>query len=526
MEIDPAAVVELLLLLLIAASLIAMVTRRLRIPYTIALVFGGVLIDLFHIPLVERMGPDGSATGWLTPEIIFMVFLPGLLFEAGININVHVLLRNLAPILSVAIFGLLIAALVTGYAVYVWTGLALLPALVFGALISATDPISVLALFKQLGVSKRLATIVEGESLFNDGTAVVLFQILLAALATGEIHPLDGVGRFFMVALGGLGVGLGLGYVISKVTARIDDPQVEITLTTILAYGSFLLAEHFHVSGVIATVGAGLMIGNFGAQVGMSSRTKIALWSFWEYVGFVINSLIFLLIGIEVHVLDLVQYWQPILLAIVATLLGRTLAVYTLTPIVNRFFKPAVPLAWQHVLTWGGIHGGVSIALALSLATDFPERGLVLAMTFGVVAFSIVVQGLTVSPLMRSLGVEMGSEDEYDRTRVRQMASAAALRELTEMRDHHMLTPPVFRKLQTEVEAEQAQVEDRIKSLHQQDAHWAEEEERVARSQMLRAEKAAIQRAVTDGLISLHTAEEMSAEADEELEGLIGPPGH
>jgi len=472
------------------------------------------------------MGPDGTAAGWLTPEIIFMVFLPGLLFEAGININIQVLRRNLAPILTVAIFGLLIAAMVSGYAVHRFTGLALLPALVFGALISATDPISVLALFKQLGVSKRLATIVEGESLFNDGTAVVLFQLLVAAVATGEIHPLEGVGRFLMVALGGLGIGLGLGYVISRITAEIDDPQVEITLTTILAYGSFLIAEHFHLSGVIATVGAGLMIGNFGAQVGMSSRTKIALWSFWEYVGFVINSLIFLLIGIEVHVLDLAEFWQPILLAIVAALLGRTLAVYTLTPIVNRFSKPAVPTAWQHVLNWGGIRGGVSIALALSLTTDFPQRGLVLAMTFGVVAFSIVVQGLTVSPLMRRLGIEMGSEDEYDRTRVRQMAVAAASRELVEMRDQHMLTPPVFHKLQSEIEAEQTQVEDRIKNLHQQDANWAEEEERVVRSQLLRAEKAAIQRAATDGLISLHTAEEMSAEADEELERLIGPPGH
>ena len=316
-----------------------------------------------------------------------------------------------------------------------------------------------------------------------------------------------------------------MGYVVSRVTERIDDPQVEITLTTILAYGSFLLAEHFHLSGVIATVAAGLMIGNFGAEIGMSSRTRVALWSFWEYVGFVINSLIFLLIGIEVHILDLVEYWQPIVAAIAVVLVARALAVYLLVPISDRFSKP-IPPAWRHVMLWGGIHGGVSIALALSLAQSFPERPLILAMTFGVVAFSIVVQGLTITPLMGKLGIEAGEEDEYDRTRVRQMAVAAALEELERLRATHQLTPPTYRRLHEELEQDQVQVEDRIKELHQEDAFWAEEEERVARSRLIRAERTAIQRAANDGLISHHTAEEMAAHADEELEKLMGEPGH
>ena len=515
-------IVELLLVLLIVASLIAMVTRRLRLPYTIALVFAGFLIDIVHLPLLEL---EGGATHWLTPEIIFMVFLPGLLFEAGININVRHLLENLTPILLVAILGVLIATVATGYGIQALTGIPLGAALVFGALISATDPISVLALFKELGVSKRLAVLVEGESLFNDGTAVVLFQILVAAGVSGDLSVTAGIGRFFVVALGGAAIGVGMGYVVSRVTERIDDPQVEITLTTILAYGSFLLAEHFHLSGVIATVAAGLMIGNFGAEIGMSSRTRVALWSFWEYVGFVINSLIFLLIGIEVHILDLLEYWQPILLAIVVVLLARALAVYLLVPIGNRFSKP-IPGPWRHVMLWGGIHGGVSIALALSLAQDFPNRPLILAMTFGVVAFSIVVQGLTITPLMAKLGIQAGEEDEYDRTRVRQMAVAAAVEELERLRDSHQLTPPTFHKLRAELEQDQAQVEDRIKQLHREDAYWAEEEERVARSRLIRAERTAIQRAATDGLISHHTAEELAAQADEELENLTGGTGH
>ncbi len=521
-EFNPTHVVELLIMLLIAASLIAMVTRRLRLPYTIALVFGGFLIDIVHVPLIDA---PGGASNWLTPEIIFMVFLPGLLFEAGININVRHLLENITPILLVSVLGVVIATAATGYGIHAVTDMPLNAALVFGALISATDPISVLALFKQLGVSKRLSVLVEGESLFNDGTAVVLFQILLAAGATGDLSLSAGIGRFLVVSLGGAAIGVGLGYVASRVTERIDDPQIEITLTTILAYGSFLLAEHFHLSGVIATVAAGLMIGNFGAAIGMSSRTRVALWSFWEYVGFVVNSLIFLLIGIEVHILDLIAYWQPILAAIVVVLVARALAVYLLVPISNRFSEP-IPPAWRHVMLWGGIHGGVSIALALSLAVDFPNRPLILAMTFGVVAFSIVVQGLTITPLMAKLGIESGDEDEYDRTRVRQMAVAAAIEELERLRNTHQLTPPVFDKLRTQLNEDQMRVEDQIKQLHQEDAHWADEEERIARSRLIRAERTAIQRAATDGLISHHTAEAMAARADEELEKLMGAPGH
>ena len=489
MNADLTHIVELLLLLLIAASLIAMVTRRLRIPYTIALVFGGVLIDVIHVPIIEYVGGEVSAHGhWLTPEIIFMVFLPGLLFEAGININVRRLLANLGPILLIAVLGVVVATVSTAYLVHWMTGLALGVALVFGALISATDPISVLALFKELGVSKRLAVLVEGESLFNDGTAVVLFQILLAGAVTGDFDAAQGVLRFLVVALGGAAIGLGLGYVVSRVTERIDDPQVEITLTTILAYGSFLLAEHFHLSGVIATVAAGLMIGNFGAEVGMSSRTRVALWSFWEYVGFVINSLIFLLIGIEVHVLNLADYWGPIALAIVAVIAGRALAVYPLAPLASRMSE-SIPMKWRHVMFWGGIHGGVSLALAMSLAPDFPERGLVLAMTFGVVAFSIVVQGLTVPPLMKAIGVEMGAESELDRSRVKQMAVSAALDELDELRRDHVISSATYERMRAELTDERERLEADVRRLHEENVDWAEGEEKLASAQTCAARR-------------------------------------
>ena len=514
------SIIQFLLLLLIAASLIAMVTIRFKVPYTIALVIGGFLIDIFHVPITGTLG-DGGTTDVLTPDVIFMLFLPGLLFDAGLNIQIRRLQRNLVPILLLAVVGVLLATVITGYAVHWTAGLPLLVALVFGSLISATDPIAVLALFKEMGISKRLAVLVEGESLFNDGTAVVLFQILLAGIATGTLDPVAGVGEFLKVALGGGALGLGMGYLVSKVTAQVDNPQVEITLTTILAYGSFLVAEQLHVSGVIATVGAGLMIGNLGAPSGMSSRTRVALWSFWEYLGFVINSLIFLLIGIEVHIADLLDSWTAILIALGAVLLGRVIAVYTLTPIANRFVE-TVPTAWQHVLVWGGIHGGVSMALALMLDSDFPHRTQILAMTFGVVAFSIVVQGLTIQPLMRRLGIQMGQEDEYDRAKVRHMAVSSALEELEGLHGRHVISMPVYERLRAELEQQIAEARQRIEAMHLTDRARADEEMKVARAELITAEKTAIQRAVTEGLISQHTAEEMLARADDKLDEISG----
>jgi len=520
---EAADIIQFLLLLLIAASLIAMATIRLKIPYTIALVIGGFLIDIFHVPITGRLG-EGGSSDVLTPDVIFMIFLPGLLFEAGLNIQARRLKRNLIPVLLLAIFGMLIATAVTGFAVHWLLGLPLVVALLFGSLISATDPISVLALFKEMGVSKRLSVLVEAESLFNDGTAVVVFQIFLAAVLTGQADIVEGIGHFLMVALGGGALGLGLGYIVSQLTARLDDPRIEITLTTILAYGSYLVAEHFHVSGVIATVGAGLMIGNYGAPSGMSSRTRVALWSFWEYLGFVINSLIFLLIGIEVHLADLIEYSGAIGIAIAAVLLGRVFSIYSLVPIGNRFAEK-IPVAWQHVLFWGGIHGGVSMALALSLDASFPGRSEILAMTFGVVAFSIVVQGLTIKPMMRKLGIKMGEEDEFDRIKVRQMAVSSSLQELELMRESHMISAPVYRGLLAELKGHQSDAERRLEALHEEDAGRAVEEQKVARAHLLSAEKTAIQRAIGEGIISLHTGEEMMAKTDDELDKMQGT-GH
>ncbi|MFZ0960596.1 MAG: cation:proton antiporter [Terriglobia bacterium] len=318
------------------------------------------------------------------------------------------LVRDSVPVLLLANVGVLLATSLTGCLVHWVIGLPILIALLFGAIISATDPIAVLALFKDLRIDKRLSTIIEGESLLNDGTAVVVFQILLVGAVSGRLGWAKGAGQYAIAVAESAALGFAMGYVVSKITATIDDPQIEITLTTIVPYGSYLFAQNLHLSGVIATATAGLIVGNFGAKRGMSPRTRAALEAFWEYIAFVMNSLDFLLIGLEVHIDALVHAWSPILIAIAAVLLGRAIAVYILVPVSNLFGR-TVPGRWQPAVVWGGLRGSLALALALSLGSGFPYRYRILDLTFGVVVFSILAQGLTIKPLIRILGLTNGT---------------------------------------------------------------------------------------------------------------------
>jgi CPA1 family monovalent cation:H+ antiporter len=407
-EMTPTSGIEFLVWLLIVAAIIAMLAKRLRIPYTVSLVLGGLLLGVIQLPILSPLQP-GQRPDWLTPDVILILFLPALVFEGSVKLDVRELLRNSVPLLLLANVGVLLAALVTGYLVHWLIGLPVLIALLFGCIISATDPISVLAIFKDLTVDKRLSLIMEGESLLNDGTAVVLFGILFGAIVAERLTVPKGIEQYFLAVVGGAVLGSTLGYLASRITGTVDDPQIEITLTTILAYGSYLLAFRLHLSGVIATASAGLMLGNLGAKRGMSAGTRTAMQSFWEYISFVMNSLVFLLIGLEIHVRELLQNWASVLLAIGAVFLGRAVSVYLLVPLSNRFAEK-IPLRWQHVAVWGGLRGALALALALSLTTAFPNREQILNLTFGVVIFSILVQGLTIKPLVRILKLANGDD--------------------------------------------------------------------------------------------------------------------
>jgi len=513
-------VVEFIIWLLIAASVIAVVAARLRIPYTVALVIWGLALGAVHLPFLQNV--TGQRPDWLTPDIALIIFLPPLLFEGSVKIQLQHLGKNAIPILLLAIVGVLVATVITGFVVHWEVGLPILTALLFGSIISATDPISVLSVFKDMAVNKRLSIIVEGASLFDDGTAAVLFGILLAGFSTGQLSVSSGIQKFLVVVLGGAAVGLGLGYVASKITQQIDEPRIEITLTMILAYASYLAANSLHLSGVIATVAAGLALGNFGARIGMSPRTRVAMWSFWEYFSFVINSIVFLLIGLEVRISALFHAWPATLLAIAAVLLGRALSVYIVSPI-NNVFAEKIPLRWQHVLVWGGMHGALSLALALSLSPTFPYRDQILAMTFGVVAFTIVVQGLTIKPLLRFLGIATSGEDDYERARVRQIAISSARAELDSMVRGHLISYPIYERFHHELEEQLAQVKAEIVEIYRKDETRASEEVRLATLRLVTAEKSSIEQAVHKGLITSQSAKNMIDAAERALDQLNDP---
>ncbi len=378
-----------------------MASKWVPVPYTLALVIVGLVISPMHfLPVIH-----------ISPDLILLIFLPALLFEAAWNLKLDRLRANLIPIFSLAVPGVVFAVGVIAVILHLGTGLPWMSALLFGSVISATDPVSVLALFKKLGAPRRLTVLLEGESLFNDGTAVVVFRIILGLMigATGFGSPgallADSLFRFAVVFLGGALLGGVIGFVSAQLTSYFDDHLLEIMLTTIAAYGSFIAAENIHVSPVIAVLITGIVIGNYGRNQGMSPNTEVAVDSFWEYAAFVVNSLVFLLIGIEIQFSLLAEHVVFILWGVLAMSVARALAVYGFFPIINRLNEP-VSFRWQHIVFWGGLRGSLSIALVLSIPLSIPGREQLVAMTFGAVTFSLLVQGLTISPLMTLLKIK------------------------------------------------------------------------------------------------------------------------
>lgn len=393
----PSFNVELFVVLLMVTAAVAIAVKWIRLPYAISLVVVGLLIGIFRVlPKVE-----------MTPELILLVFLPALLFEASWNLDLRELKENWLPILLLSVPGLLISMAIVAAIMHFSLGIPLMAALLFGAMISATDPISVLALFRKLGMDKRLTMVLEGESLFNDGTAVVMFKIVLAAALAGtEVTIIGATGSFLMLVVGGALLGSIMGLVASKITSYFDDHLLELTLTTILAYGSFLLADHLKVSAVISVVAAGIVMGNIGSRSGMSAATRDAVDSFWEFAAFVVNSLVFLLIGLQVDIALLQKYGMQISVAVGAILVARAAVVYGLAPFCSTKLRP-IQWSWRHLLWWGGLRGSLCMALALSLPTSLPYREEILITTFGVVLFTLLVPGLSLEPLVIGMGMKV-----------------------------------------------------------------------------------------------------------------------
>ncbi|MFD1039281.1 cation:proton antiporter [Virgibacillus byunsanensis] len=357
-----------LILVMIAAGITA-IAKKFDKPYPIALVIVGTIIGLTNIPMLEPL-KDFITEGEVFNFAVITLFLPALLGEAALKLPFSHLNENKEPILALAFLGTFLSFILIGFSSMWLLGLSIPAAFVFAAVMSATDPVSVLSIFKNVGVNKRLATIIEGESLFNDGLAVVLFNISAFSLLTYLDLGIQGAGyglwEFVQAVFLGLLIGGASGYVISRLTSYFDDYPLEIIFSIILFYGVFLLAENVHASGVIAVVVAALVLGNYGTKIGMSPTTKLNISNFWDVVTLLANSLVFLMVGLEITKIDVADKWGLIFLAILIVLIGRSIAVYA-----GMFLVKSVPTKWKHILNWGGLKGSLSIALVLSLPRDF-----------------------------------------------------------------------------------------------------------------------------------------------------------
>lgn len=380
-------------LLLLIAAVVAMLTRRLRLPYSVGLVTAGIVLAV--LPFAPKIV--------LTKDLIFTALLPPLLFQAAFYIPWNQLRRDFSVIAVLATLGVFLSACVTAVGMHFLANWEWISALVFGALIAATDPVSVIATFKEAKAHGRILVLIEAESLFNDGTAAVAFAVVIALTSGQQLTPIAVTALLLNSIIGGVVCGAAVALAALLLAGRTDDHLVEITFTTVAAYGSFLLADHFGFSGVLATITAGLVMGNFKALDAISERGNEAVHAFWEYAAFVANSLVFLLIGMHEAHQNFVAIWLPAGIAIVLVTLGRAAAIY---PCCFLYSRSSLRVTWkhQHILFWGGLRGAVALALALGLPAEVPLREEIIAISFAVVAFSVFVQGLTMVPFLRRMG--------------------------------------------------------------------------------------------------------------------------
>ncbi len=498
--------IEVIILLLTIALIVGIAARRLKMPYTVGLVIVGLLVfvvaNVFNLlddyPYLKgvhelldeliHLDPD------VTREIILGLLVPPLIFEAAFHLRSKDLRRDWKIIASFAIPGVVLTTLLVGYGVVIGTGIPFSTAIIFGALISATDPVAVVALFKSLGVPKRLQVLLEGESFFNDGTAIVAFGIALEIAQHQQVTGLSVLLDFFIVAGGGILFGLLLGWFVSKIITRLDDYLIETALTFVLAYGAYFLAESFHVSGVLAVVAAGLVNGNIGPR-SMSPTTRIVVANFWEFAAFIANSLIFLLIGLVVDPMLLFQNWKAILVAIVAVLVSRAIVIFGFSAI-NR----TIPKKWQLVLFWGGLRGAISLALALGLG-GYPELR---AMAYGVALFTLLVQGVTMGSLVNRLKLKKINPDQelYLLRQARMVSTQAAQNRMDELRVDAFISEHTWEMVSHVLQSEFSQLRSIIKKTLEQEPDIAASELDLAWREALQMERLTLNHLFSDGKIS------------------------
>lgn len=506
----PELVLVLILLLLIATA-VALVTQRLRISYVAGLVLAGLPItDL----LSRRIGLD--------PFLVLNLFLPILIFEAAINTDISRLRSTFKPIALLAGPGSVFSAAIIAVLVKFGLGLDWIPALLVGVILANTDTVSMIAVFKEIRVPSRLSTIVEGETLFNDAAALVTFNLLLVIYATGTISTTQVIKEVLIVALGGGLVGAVLGYLCLPIYVRLREPLSSLLLTVALALGAFQLGQFLGVSGAVAVVIAGLVFGNLGLPRSASASDRITLISFWEYAGFIVNTFIFLLIGIEINPLTLWQTLPSIVLVILAYQLGRILSVYSLLWVLRWIDRP-IPLRWQHILILGNIKGSLSMALAVAIPLTLTGRELIIELVFGAVLFSLVIQGLALPWLIKKLDISQVSAVTRDigQLQLQLIASKAAQDELANLLKSGVLPKAVYEELWASYQAKVAVSERVLRDAYNQSRSGQMEPNNgqldAIRRRLFLAEKAALSDALRKRIVPGNLVQSYVKGLDEKL---------
>ena len=472
--------------LLLTAMIAANLCRHIAIPYTVVLVILGIGINLAEQFLLFA---NHLQQFHLTPDVVLFIFLPALIFESALSLDARALLKNLIAIVILAIPGMLISAFLVGLGLSWSMNINLIVALIFGALISATDPVAVVAIFKELGVPKRLMVLVEGESLFNDATAIVLFNIMLSFVVADEMLPSDilpAISQFLTVFLGGIVIGTIIGLIMSELIVRLyhGEHGIPVILSMAMAYFSFILAEHyFHVSGVMAVLTAAICL-NATSLVRLSHNTIRMVRDSWEIIILTCNSLLFILIGLSVDIFTLFSHWNLILWAVIAVAIARAFSIYLLMPLTTYLFKlPKISLSERHIMWWGGLKGALAIAVVLSIPDNLPEKQLLIELTLGVVLVSLLFNASTIKILIHSLKLDcLSSEEEAELEQNTQQIKVSVNEVLNNFSEKHLLGDQLHASVEIAIAANfekkpiKLSQSQRLEQLHLQ-ALQAEKEE-------------------------------------------------
>src|SRR5216110_86968 len=448
---------ELILICLVAVALLAIVARKIRIPYPILLtVGGGVLALVPGLPAIH-----------LDPQLVFNLFLPPLLYPAAVYTSWRDFRANLRSILPLAIVLVLLTMTATAYLFHGLVGLPLAVGFVFGAIISPPDAVAALAVTQNLRVPRRIIVILEGESLINDATSFISFRFAVAAVMTGAFSLSQASLQFLLVAAGGICVGLAVGWLATQVQKRLDDPPVQTMFSLLTPYVAYFSGEMLHVSGILAVVIAGIYYGWRAPRI-FSGRMRLQALPVWEMVTFILNGVLFMLIGLQLpQVMNalapgmatrVVELAILVVLVIVLVRFVWMFGANYLPRIFGRTFRHKNPAPWQHttLIAWTGMRGADSLAAALAVpfvlanGEPFPGRDLILLLTFCVIFATLVLQGLTLAPLVRWLGIEDDHATEKEETLARLKANEAALAHVEEMEALHRTNPKTAERLRAE----------------------------------------------------------------------------